>query len=178
MFLGVLAAYGYKALVDGWPARFRAALAGALVLGLLAEYHVTVGLADYSNAAPPIYRMLAHQPRGVVAEFPVPPLDALPGADAEYSFMSIFHWFPLVNGYSGVYPPSYLDRVERLHDFPDEASILQLRRDNVAYVIVHGSAYPGSAFEDLRIRIMATQALAEVSALDDANGRAVLYRMR
>ena len=57
-----------------------------------------------ANATPPVYRMLAQQPRGVVAEFPVPRADALPGDEPEYAYMSTFHWFPLVNGYSGIYP--------------------------------------------------------------------------
>ena len=103
----------------------------ALALGLIAEYHVAFELAAYANTAPPVYRILAHQPRGVVAEFPVPRADALPGDDAEYAYMSTFHWFPLVNGYSGIYPPSYLARLEQLAGFPDDRSIRQLRRDGV-----------------------------------------------
>jgi hypothetical protein len=92
--------------------------------------------------------------------------------------MSTFHWFPLVNGYSGIYPPSYLARLERLRDFPDERSIVQLRRDNVAYVIMHGSSYPAPAFGELRGRIRDAGDLVELGAFDDAEGHAVLYRLR
>ena len=105
-----------------------------VVLGLLVEYHVTFPLTRYPNTVPPIYRILAHQPRGIVAEFPAPRADALPGHDAEYAYMSTFHWLPLVNGYSGVYPQSYLARLDRLLAFPDARALAQLRRDNVAYV--------------------------------------------
>ncbi len=178
MFLGVLAAYGYQTLVEGRAARTRAVLMAVLALGLFAEYHVAVGLTAYANAAPPIYRVLARQPRGVVAEFPVPRLDALPGDDAEYAYASTFHWFPLVNGYSGIYPPSYLTRLERLRGFPDQPSIIQLRRDGVSYVIIHGSSYPGTAFGELRTRIDAAGALVEVGSFYDSEGLAVLYRMR
>jgi hypothetical protein len=178
MFLGVLAAYGYQALVEGRAARIRAVVVTMLALGLLAEYRVSVGLTAYANAAPPIYQILAHQPRGVVAEFPVPRVDALPGDDAEYAYMSTFHWFPLVNGYSGIYPSSYLARLERLRGFPDERSLIQLRRDGVRYVIIHGSSYPGPAFAELRTRIEAAGALVEVGAFDDTEGHAVLYRVR
>ncbi len=178
MFLGVLAAYGYKAIVERRGAGTRASLVAALALGLLAEYHVDFGLTAYANAAPPVYRFLARQPRGVVAEFPVPRVDALPGDDAEYAYMSTFHWFPLVNGYSGNYPSSYLARLERLRGFPDERAILQLRRDGVGYVIIHGSSYPGVAFEELHTRLDRTGALVELGFFDDAEGHAVLYRMR
>ena len=178
MFLGVLAAYGYQALVESRSAAIRAALATVLALGLLAEYHVTFGLAAYANAASPIYRILAHHPRGVVAEFPVPRVDALPGPDAEYAYMSTFHWFPLVNGYSGNYPPSYLARLDRLRDFPDDRAIAQLRRDGVTYVIVHGSSYPGPALGELRARIAAGGSLIELGSFDDVEGPAVLYRLQ
>ncbi len=178
MFLGVLAAYGYAALAACRSVRFRAALLAALALGLLGEYRTTLTLAPYANTAPPVYRMLARQPRGVVAEFPVPRADALPGDEAEYGYMSTFHWFPLVNGYSGVYPPSYLARIDRLGEFPAEPALLQLRRDGVRYVILHGSAYTGSAFEALRARISTLDAFAEVGAFDDYEGHAVLYSFR
>jgi hypothetical protein len=178
MFLGVLAAYGYQALAEGRTKGTRAALAAALALGLLVEYHVQMVLAPYANVAPPVYRILAHQPPGVVAEFPVPRADSLPGDEAEYAYMSTFHWFPLVNGYSGVYPPSYLSRLGRLQSFPDERAMNQLRHDNVAYVIVHGSSYPEPAFGELRARINAAAALAELGSFDDAEGHAVLYHVR
>jgi hypothetical protein len=57
--------------------------------------------------------------------------------DAQYLYCSTFHWYPLVNGYSGVYPSSYLERIERLKDFPDARSFEQLDQDNVQYVVLH-----------------------------------------
>jgi hypothetical protein len=177
MFLAVLAAYGYAALAGGRRATTRAVILGCLALGLLAEYRTTPALLEFPNAAPPIYRMLVHLPRGVVAEFPVPRVDSLPAYDAEYAYMSTFHWFPLVNGYSGMFPPSYLARLEELRDFPDHRSIAQLRQDNVAYVIVHAAFYPGTTFDRLRERIATSGAFVEVGAFDDAAGRAVLYRI-
>jgi hypothetical protein len=178
MFLGVLAAYGYHALVQRRPPLVRAALVTALAFGLIAEYRVVFELAAYANTAPPVYRVLAGQPRGVVAEFPVPRLDALPGEDAEYSYFSTFHWFPIVNGYSGTYPPTYIARLVELAAFPDDRSIRQLRRDDVTYVIFHGSSYTGPAFGDMRNRIALGGVLVELGAFDDAEGRAVLYRLR
>lgn len=176
MFLAVLAAYGYAALAEGRRMTARAVLLGVLALGLLAEYRTTLTLVPYPNAAPPVYRFLARLPRGVVAEFPAPNPAALPGDDANYAYMSTFHWFPLVNGYSGIYPQSYLARMDQLQTFPDPQSIVQLRKDNVRYVVVHKAAQSDALFSALRARIMATGTLVELGAFDDADGHAVLYR--
>jgi hypothetical protein len=140
MFLGVLAGYGYVALASAlrpWPRRW---LLAALVLALLVEYRVTLNLRAYPNTAPEVYQRLSQQPPGVVAEIPISS-PAFPDADAEYAYMSTFHWFPLVNGYSGVYPPSYLHRRDRLQHFPDRQSLAQLRADGVRYVILHAGRY-------------------------------------
>jgi hypothetical protein len=178
MFLAVLAAYGYHALVERRRAGVRYALVTLLTLGLIAEYQVTLPLAAFANTAPPIYHVLRTQPRGTVAELPMPLADRLPGRDAEYSYFSTFHWFPLVNGYSGTYPPSFFARLDAMENFPDERSILQLRRDNVAYVVVHGSAYSEAAFREIRDRIAMGSDLVELAAFDDNEGHAVLYRLR
>lgn len=177
MFLGVLVGFGYRAIAAGRSRRVRAAAVAALAAMLLAEYRATVVLVAYPAEAPPVYRMLARQPRGVVAEFPVPSVDALPGRDPEYTYMSTFHWFPLVNGYSGVYPPSYLSRLERLRHFPDETSLTQLRRDGVRYVVVHQGSSSVSEFSALRLRL-AAYGMAELGTFDDAEGTAVLYQFR
>ena len=177
MFLAVLAAYGYAVLAEGRRVTIRAALLGALALGLLVEYRTSPALVAFPSVAPPIYKMLAHLPRGVVAEFPVPRANSLPGDDAKYAYMSTFHWFPLVNGYSGMFPPSYLARLERLQAFPDLRSLVQLRQDNVTYVIVHEAAFPGESLPGLRDRISASGAFVQLGVFDDADGRAVLFRL-
>lgn len=132
LFLGVLAGYGYAALAYGRSLRVRVIMVVLLGAGLLAEYRVHLNLSDeYPNTAPPVYRFLAMQPRGVVAEIPFPSPASFPGPDPYYSYASTFHWFPLVNGYSAVYPPSYLRRIDRMRHFPDATSLQQLRTDNV-----------------------------------------------
>jgi hypothetical protein len=178
LFLGVLAAYGYQALTQSRSRMVRAAALVVCAAVLLAEYHVRLALVPYPNEPPPIYRVLAQQPKGVVAEFPVPRLDRLPGEEPGYAYMSIFHWFPLVNGYSGYYPESYLERLDRLRNFPNEGSIVQLRRDGVRYLVVHQSAYAPDARADLRLRIERSGAFTELGSFGDTDGEAWLFRMR
>jgi hypothetical protein len=88
--------------------------------------------------------------------------------------MSTFHWFPLVNGYSGVYPPSYLNRLERLRHFPDDASIEQMQADGVRYVIVHASRYSGTELAQIRTRLGAA-GMAELGTYSDGVAPATLF---
>ena len=178
LFLGVLAGYGYSALAANRSRAWRIGLAAACVIALLAEYRTRLLLVPFPTEAPPIYRVLAKQPRGVLAELPVPRLNALPGNDAEYAYLSTFHWFPMVNGYSGFYPPSYLDRLDRLRTFPSEQAMNQLRRDGVHYVILHTTPYPPGVLNEIRSQLEREGQLIEIAAFDAADGPAHLYRMR
>jgi len=138
LFLGVLAAHGTAALTASMTTRKRRAAAALICTILLLEYRVgSLPLVAYHNEPPPLYRVLAALPRGVVAEFPMARLEWAPHLDPRFEYMSTFHWMPILNGYSGFYPPSYLRRLARLARFPDEASVASLRRENVRYVIVH-----------------------------------------
>lgn len=175
MFLAVLAGYGYRALAESLGRMPRRLLAGVLLAGMLTEYAAAMPLVTYPNKAPAVYRVLAQQPYGVVAEFPIP--REIPGRDAEYSFMSIFHWKPLVNGYSGMFPRSYLERLARLLSFPHRTAIAQLRRDGVRYVVVHSTSYTTGEFLDIRTSLTA-QGLAELGVFDDAEGPAALYQLQ
>lgn len=151
LFLGVLAAHGTAALTAAMTPPMRRVVAALVCAILLLEYRVgPLHLVPYPNDPPPLYVMLARLPRGVVAEFPMPRPFSPPHHDARFAYMSTFHWMPLLNGYSGFYPPSYLHRLARLAAFPDEASVASLRRENVRYVIVHQDGYP----EGERVRIV------------------------
>jgi hypothetical protein len=142
LFLGVLAAQGTAALTRAMPSRVRRVVAAGACAVILLEYRVgPLQLVPYPNDAPPLYRLLASLPPGIVIEFPAPRPDAPPYRDPRYAYMSTFHWMPLLNGYSGFYPHSYLRRLVRLANFPDEESVASLRRENVRYVIVHEDGY-------------------------------------
>jgi hypothetical protein len=177
LFLAVLAGYGYRALAAGRSLMWRAGLLTVCTLALMAEYSVHVTLELYQNTTPPVYRLLASQPRGVVAEFPMPRANSLPGWDPQYAYFSTFHWFPLVNGYSGVYPPSYLARLNRMPGFPDETSCRQLRRDRVRYVVVHAAGYERDELYKVREGIERSCNCVQLGGFSDGNGDAWLYRL-
>ena len=104
-FLAALAAFGYVAIASSMRRIPQFAFFVLVVALLTAEYRVhRLVLFPYPNEAPPIYAWLARQPPGVVAELPMPVPEVLPGPDARYADHSIFHWHPLLNGYSGFFP--------------------------------------------------------------------------
>ena len=77
---------GTRGRRGGAAADGRRALAVAICGVLLLEYWVApLRLVPYPNAPPPLYAWLAQQPRGVVAEFPMPVPEALPGDEARYA---------------------------------------------------------------------------------------------
>ena len=179
-FLAVLSAFGYTFLVAALRRRSRLILLLVLLAAVLLEDFTTVPLVTYPNTAPPVYRLLASQPPGVLAEFPMPRADTLPGQDPKYGYLSIFHWKPIVNGYSGFYPPTYLRRIQNLRRFPDPYSLRVLRREGVRYVMVHETGYAGgrTQYEQTLSTLDADEGVRNLGVFSDGEGDAALYELR
>jgi Dolichyl-phosphate-mannose-protein mannosyltransferase len=176
-FLAVLAGFGYAHLASGLRARWRGALLAALVGAVMLEYVTSIAIVPYPNAAPPVYRLLATQPEGVVAEFPMPGINGLPGEDPKYEYLSIFHWKPLVNGYSGFYPPTYIRRVLDVRRFPEPFALRVLRRDGVRYVVVHEGGYvqDPTAYARVISALDDSKDLRNLGTFGDGEGKATVY---
>ena len=101
----------------------------------------------------------------------------LPGRDAVYSYMSTFHWKPLLNGYSGYYPRSYLARLDRLEKFPDFQALESLRDDDVTYVIVHADTYTSAEFESI-VGALTDARLRPLGRFNNGNTQAAVFSMR
>jgi hypothetical protein len=141
--VAALAAFGagrVLAMIGRAPAR-RAALAATIVV-LAAEYASAPPLMSIVLRPPPAYIELRKLPSGPVVEFPMPAPDALPGPDPSYEYWSTFHWFPLLNGYSGYYPRQYLDLLEALKAPGALEWLPILERVGTRYALVHLSAAP------------------------------------
>jgi hypothetical protein len=180
LFLGVLAAHGCAVIAVRLTDRARAIGAGAVVALLMLEYWVApLPLIRYDNAAPPLYTWLARQPAGVVAEFPMPLARKmnLPGEEPRYLYMSTFHWKPLLNGYSGYYPPQYLRRLASLAAFPDEHSINTLREAGVRYVIVHKDAYSADEHRRIVYALAIERGLKHLGEFDDGREKGTVFGM-
>jgi hypothetical protein len=178
-FIAILAAYGHAALEAAISRRARLVLSVAISAVLLLEYWVApLRLVPFPNHPPPLYAWLARQPRGVVAEFPMPAPDTLPGIEPRYAYMSTFHWMPLVNGYSGYYPPSYLSRLAPMNRIPHDAAIEALVRAGVRYVIVHPDLFDAGRRNDILSDISSSTQFVELGEFDDGLGTAAVFRLR
>jgi hypothetical protein len=146
--LAVLAGYGVDHIAAAWPNRRRAK---ATVIGglLLAEFAFAPlqGIA-YRADPPALDRWLDTRPKPfAVVDLPVPDSSSFARRDqvaAEYMLHSMAHWQPILEGYSGVYPPDYPDLYWPLTRFPDEASLRMLARIGVTYAVVHVERIPES----------------------------------
>jgi hypothetical protein len=177
-FLAMLAANGHATLEAAIPRRARLALLAGISLVLLLEYWVApLRLVPFPNDPPPLYAWLAKQPRGVVAEYPMPGEDTLPGLEPRYNYMSTFHWMPTINGYSGYYPPSYA-RLDPMKKIPDPSAVEALVQEGVVYVIVHPDLYEAGRRDHILTDMAASPRFAELGRFDDGLGTAAVFRVR
>jgi hypothetical protein len=147
--MAVLAGFGFSALL---PARRRSLAAAGLTLLAAAE----VSAAPWPlRQVPPVsaaHEMLAMLPRGPVVEFHFPYRPAGLHEHARYMFRSMWHWQPLVNGYSDYIPPDFRDIMVPINGFPDPVSFRILREREVRYVTIDLETYDGEAREILLAR--------------------------
>jgi hypothetical protein len=153
--MSVLAAMGVTWLVHASRRRaVRRGFAGGALVAVLAEsLSLPVSLRPLPTEAPRTYQWLSEQPPGVVAEWPWPSLAMLGVTDVpRHMYFSTWHWRPLVTGYSGHYPQSFIQLLGRTVGFPDEQAIRELRRIDVRYLILHSHPDP-DAYVRMRERL-------------------------
>ena len=125
-----------------------------------------------------VYKIIRLGEPGTVLELPVPQFDELPGWGAVYEFWSINHWRPLVNGYSGYYPQSFLRTLDELRNFPDDRSIASLERLNVRYIVVHRALYQRARYERLLVEMGNRRELRPGGRYGDPIDQADLFELR
>jgi hypothetical protein len=76
------------------------------------------------------------------------------------------HWHPILNGYSGFVPASYVEHWKRFSSFPDVTSLRALRDAGVTHVVIHYESptpiietFPRIALPPALERIIETQEL-------------------
>jgi hypothetical protein len=152
--LAILAGYGARRLARG-----RIAITAALVLVTAMELAVWGGPGTTPGwtlapmpVVPQAYRLLASLPPGPVVEFPFPYKRTDFHRHLVPMFWSVFHWQPLVNGYSDVVPQDFRDIAVPINAFPDAASFEILRARQVRYVVWDMNGYEGVSRERLMAR--------------------------
>jgi hypothetical protein len=135
--LAVLAGFGLRAWL---PRRHVGWLAPLLVLAVAAEVKAEWGLRQVPPV-PEAYRTLARLPSAPVVEFQFPYKQTDVHNHARSMFWSMWHWRPLVNGYSDYIPEDFRRIAVPINGFPDPASFAILQERNVRYVVLHLETY-------------------------------------
>jgi len=131
----LLAGFGLAALRARWrDARWiPAATVAVLALANLDALAAPVGYVRPE----PVSVLFSRLPSSaVVVEFPFYPPDRI-FHSAQYLLESTLCWRPMLNGYSGLVPASYVDHYRELQGFPDARAIAALRAAGVTHVFVH-----------------------------------------
>jgi hypothetical protein len=128
-----------------------AAAVAALACAELARAPLTV-FRDV-DPFPAVYRTLAIQPPGAVAEFPFFYRRSDFPRHAYYMLNSTTHWMPLVNGYSDHIPQEFRDAVVPLSSFPTRESFQILGWLGARYVVFHLGLYDARSRQHLIERI-------------------------
>jgi hypothetical protein len=97
---------------------------------------------------PAVYGALAALPAAPVVELHFPYRRTDEHQHARYMFWSMWHWRPLVNGYSDFIPPDFYEIAVPINYFPDPASFRILQDRGVRYVIVHLDSYDEGPIRD------------------------------
>jgi hypothetical protein len=178
--IAMLAGFGAQALLAR-TSRFGAGVSAALVL-LVALDDGTTGMTLMDLPYQPsatfnVYKTIRAQGPGVILERPLPWRQALPGREGSYMFWSITHWHALVNGYSGYYPPEFLEMVVRTEGFPDDRSLEELALIGVHYVVVHKAFFDADQYSSLLVRMLGQPALQPLGTYPDPSGSAALFAL-
>jgi hypothetical protein len=153
MALAMLAAFGLADVLRPLSLRRRRAIGTLVVAVLLIEYASAPVLAAVPRPSL-ADRWLAGQPRGVLVELPLPRPEAMwPNDESLFMYLGMVHWLPMVNGYSGFFPASYLELVNVMETFPDERSLAYLRSRGVTYVLLRENFYDAARWKDVGERI-------------------------
>ena len=108
--------------------------------------------------APEIYKAVGRLPPDVVlADLPL----GQPDYDLRAMYYSIGRWRPLLNGYSGFFPPHYARAIVALGEVPRhaDASMAVLRELGATHVVVHEGAYLDAEGRDTTASLRAAGAV-------------------
>jgi hypothetical protein len=154
--LGMAGLAGYGLLIvhrtfASWPrtAPYATIVAIVLVIGTNIESLRAPIQYQRFRGIPSLYGLLQSEPRVVLAEVPFYPRQAT-FENAEYVLNSTEHWRPLMNGYSGYTPASYVKFADAFWYFPRDYAIDAMRRAGVTHVMVHPERFGNEADDVIR----------------------------
>lgn len=140
--LSILAGFGARRVLTWRPsAMYRTFAFASLVAVVMTEAWPELKLQPVWMEPPRVYTAAKDHAGVVLAELPMPKDETL---NTAYMYFSVWHWSPMVNGYSGYIPASYKQIRSDIARFPNDDAIDALRRRGVTHVTINcGLSYPG-----------------------------------
>jgi hypothetical protein len=171
--LALLAGFGIAWLERRWGGR-RGWWAVAAVTVLLVNAEALRAPLPFRrfDGIPKVYDALASEAGAVVAELPMYDRRAAFG-NATYMLNSTRHWKPLVNGYSGFVPASYVEIWSELRGFPGVDALEAMHRRGITHVVVHEDGFVGMHGRQRFDEIGTTRSLREIARDGDIH----IYRL-
>ena len=145
--LAAVAGFGFASLLSRMTnSRWRLAMTTVVLALVTAEaWRAPLSYFEF-RGIPAIYDTLAKESHAVVVHFPLHSTRSI-YENTRYMLGSTRHWHPILNGYSGFVPPSYLMHLAELGGFPDDRSLRYLRTLGVTHVVLDASTLPRECVE-------------------------------
>jgi len=155
--LSVLAGYGLHKLLNYKSSNLKILITLLLSIVIIFESYVPVGVAitPAGDDIPDVYKWLSNESgEFTIVELPTGNMRANTlDYDTKYMYYSTYHWKKLMNGYSGFFPPKYLEILELLQTFPSHESISVLKSLQIKYVIIHSGDLDQDRWNDMKNEI-------------------------
>jgi hypothetical protein len=161
--LALLAAFGVRRLLDGRSAWLQRGALAVLVAAIAIDLRPILRLEPVWPEPPPIYGVVSGARNVVLAEFPFGGSPTRFTPNVPYMYFSLWHWAPMLNGYSGHYPPGQVDFESAIASFPAPAAVDLLRARGATHVTINCALYRGGC-EDLVAAVDALPAFRAVAS--------------
>jgi hypothetical protein len=92
-------------------------------------------------------------------------------------YRSIWHWRPLLNGYSGNYPDRYIQLLVRMRSFPDSASLDYLQHAGATILVLHEDTADASEYARAVDRLLREPRVRFITEDHDGSGRVLFVRL-
>jgi hypothetical protein len=145
--LALLAAFGVRRLLAGRPAWLQHGALAVLVAAIAIDLRPVLRLEPVWPEPPPLYGLVSGEPNVVLAEFPFGGNPTRFTPNVPYMYFSLWHWAPILNGYSGHSPPGQVDFETAVASFPAPAAVDLLRARGATHVTINCALYRGGCEE-------------------------------
>jgi hypothetical protein len=175
--LAVLAAYGASRVLSRATSRTaRFVCVAALTALLMVDSWPRYDMEPMWDAPPSIYQSLPAN--AILFEFPVHPLADRFLENVMYMYFSMWHWRPMVNGYSGFNPPQYAETLQGTRRFPAPATLVYLKSAGVTHVTVHCRYWDDTVCHATMRQLDADTGVKRIARSDWYGAPSSLYEIR